>query len=95
MWSRDGKRLYYLDLSHTIMEVSYDGEHESTGAPHSLFSTNSSDPRDWWTRGYSVAPDGRFLIIRDVAGQSSVPQIHVIVNWVQELKRLAPVSGGN
>jgi Tol biopolymer transport system component len=94
-WSRDGKRLYYLDLSHTIMEVSCDGERGSTGAPRALFATNSNDPRDWWTRGYSVGPDGRFLIIRDVAAQSSVPQIHVIVNWVEELKRLSPVSGGN
>jgi len=95
MWSRDGKRVYYLDPSHTLMEVAYDEEHQSTGPPRGLFSTNSSDPHDWWTRGYSVAPDGRFLMIRDVAGQSGASQIHVIVNWVQELKGLAPVPGGN
>jgi serine/threonine protein kinase/Tol biopolymer transport system component len=95
LWSRDGKRLYFLDPSRTMMELSFDGDRNATDAPRPLFQAKSTDPIDWWTRGYSVAPDGRFLLIRDVARQNATPQIHVIVNWVQELKRLAPVSGGN
>ena len=46
-------------------------------------------------RPYDIAPDGRFLIIR--SGQEEVaeglaPQIVVVQNWFEELKRLVPAK---
>jgi hypothetical protein len=44
-------------------------------------------------RPYDIAPDGRFLLIRSgqaEAGGSPAPQIVVVQNWTEELKRLVP-----
>ena len=45
-----------------------------------------------WTRPYSLAPDGRFLIRRDVPMASeSHAEIQIVVNWFEELKKLSPI----
>ena len=48
-------------------------------------------------RHYDVSADGqRFLILKDAAPlnkQNSVaPEIHVVLNWIEELKRLLPTN---
>jgi len=46
-------------------------------------------------RPYDIALDGRFLIIRSgqaEAGGGTAPQIVVVQNWFEELKRLVPVN---
>ena len=56
--------------------------------------------RDTFTRTQSnvhthfdVAADNRFLMIENLnRGSVSQPQIRVILNWVEELKRIAPVK---
>jgi hypothetical protein len=48
-----------------------------------------------WLSAYDLAPDGRFLIIRSgqaEAGVGTEPQIVVVQNWFEELKRLVPVN---
>ena len=42
--------------------------------------------------GYSedVAPDGRFLMLIPEYSETPVTQLHVIVNWAEELKRRVP-----
>ena len=91
-WAPDGKHIYYLDQERALWEVPYLGA-GSTEAPHRLLPPGFTEPSDWWTRGYCVAPDGRFLVIRDVPGGTpSVQKINVIVNWTEELKRLVPPS---
>jgi hypothetical protein len=40
---------------------------------------------------YDVSPDGRFVMLRDAgAGKAVPPQIVVVQNWLEELKRLVP-----
>ena len=44
------------------------------------------------TRFYDVSPDGqRFLMLKSAAA-SAPRQIHLVVNWVEELKRLVPAG---
>jgi hypothetical protein len=46
-------------------------------------------------RTYDVTPDGRrFLMIKSAAAatSSSTPQLVVVLNWQEELKRLVPVN---
>jgi hypothetical protein len=48
-------------------------------------------------RGYDIAPDGRFLMIRREdaeAGDSAAAASNLIVvqNWFEELKRLVPAN---
>ncbi len=44
---------------------------------------------------YDVSPDGQgFLMVRRNPG--TIPtQINFVINWFEELKRLAPVNSGN
>jgi hypothetical protein len=40
---------------------------------------------------YDVSPDGRrFFMIQTVEPEQPATRIHVLVNWFEELKRLAP-----
>ncbi len=39
---------------------------------------------------YDVAPDGRFLGIRNINPDPPANQINVVLNWHEELKRLVP-----
>ena len=47
------------------------------------------------SRPYDIAPDGRFLIIRSgqaEAAGAAAPEIVVVQNWFEELKRLVPTK---
>ncbi len=39
--------------------------------------------------GWAVGPDGRFLLLKSVE-EGTVSHLNVVVNWFEELKRLAP-----
>jgi hypothetical protein len=39
------------------------------------------------TANYDVAPDGRFVMIKDEAASG---RLYVVLNWTEELKRLVP-----
>jgi len=45
-------------------------------------------------RGYDVSPDGtRFLMIKDAAASTgTAPQLVVVLNFFEELKRLVPTQ---
>jgi len=89
-WSPAGKELYYLE-GDKIMAVSvrlqpiFENDH-----PRELFAGN------WRTAffpTYNVAPDGRFLMIRENETSNETPttqQINIVLNWFEELKRLVP-----
>jgi hypothetical protein len=40
---------------------------------------------------YDVAPDGRFLMVRDEQ-QGDTMQLRFVLNWLEELKRLAVIK---
>jgi hypothetical protein len=44
-------------------------------------------------RGYDVLPDGRFISLSPLPGDVDGPsraEVRVVLNWFEELKRLAP-----
>ena len=88
-WSRDGKELFYVS-GDALMAVSI-GPNGSAGVPHKLFERSNFLLRTLF-HGYDVSPDGkRLLMIQRDPG--SVPrQLNVILNWSEELDRLAPVG---
>ncbi len=93
-WSRDGRELYYQGVDGAMMAVPVDlstsREAFSAGRPTLLFS----DP--YYVvqagRSYDVARDGRFLMIKNTTPQAAAPQLVVILNWLEELKRLVPAK---
>jgi hypothetical protein len=43
-------------------------------------------------RNYDVAPDGRFLMIKEGSNDRAPEPIIVVQNWAEELKRLVPTK---
>ena len=95
MWAQSGKELFYVDGMNTMMAVPvHTTPVFSSDTPTKLF--------DWphfpvvLGRGYDVSADGqRFLMIKDTArgDPASAPaSIVVVLNWVEELKRLVPTK---
>jgi hypothetical protein len=88
VWNPRGGELFYRSGS-KVMAVAIDTESGfSAGNPRMLFEgrylpTATSFPF------YDVSPDGeRFLMLKPVASEGSAPtQIHVVLNWFEELKQ--------
>jgi serine/threonine-protein kinase len=101
LWARSGREPFYFAGDGTLMGVPVEARREtwSSGAPAKLL-----EPR-YFTgalgaatigRTYDVSPDGRrFLMIKEGEGGdhlSVAPQIVVVQNWSEELKRLVPIG---
>ena len=95
-----GRELFYFALDGTLMAVPVEARNTawSAGAPAKILEAR------YFTGGfgavtigrtYDVSPDGRrFLMIKqgDGGGQTSAPpQIVVVQNWFEELRRLVPI----
>jgi eukaryotic-like serine/threonine-protein kinase len=85
VWSKDGKRLYYLDPGQTLMAVDVKTEKNSVqiGAPVALFQTAIRS--SVFDAGYAVTRDGRFLVLN--ATIESPSPITLVTNWTAELKK--------
>ncbi len=81
LWSSDGAELFYREGQAT-MTVAVDGSGAAfrAGPPERLFEGRYLDDL---TRNYDVAPDGRFLMIKQAG---TLRQIHVVVDWLEDLR---------
>ena len=95
LWARSGRELFYLVEPGRMMAVSIPpGPTFAAGKPQVVFEGR------YFTgggRSFDVSPDGRrFLMIKDARGTRaeapSPPQIVVVQNWTDELKRLVPTQ---
>ena len=96
LWSPNGRELFFSSLDARqmmVVPVQY-GKTLVAGPPQVLFKF-AMLPILFGSRPYDIAPDGRFLIIRsgqaEVAG-GTAPEIVLIQNWFEELKRLVPTK---
>ena len=56
------------------------------GQPHALFALGDVP--------WDVAPDGkRFLVVKESGAVTNAATMHAVVNWFEELRQRAPVSG--
>jgi serine/threonine-protein kinase len=90
-FSRDGKRLFFLDSLDNLMSAAIDtsGPEPRVSAPTRLFST---DAGNLVMGGSSVLPGGGFLVIERAAWEKEPPMIQVVLNWADELARLNSVG---
>jgi hypothetical protein len=90
VWARDGSKLFYLDASRLLTEVSTDtsGQTFTHGSPTRLLDTRYVSPRTNPARHYDVGPDGRFLMLDENASDENVtsPSVFIERNWLGELK---------
>ena len=87
VWARSGRELFYRN-SDKVMAVEVEpGPAFRAGTPKMLFEGRFE------RGGYDVAPDGRrFLMMQSAQADTGPPQLHVVMDWFEELKRRAPVS---
>ena len=95
-WSRDGRELFFMaPYGRQMFAVPVrSGTTLVAGRPHVLFEF-AMPASGGGFRPYDLAPNGRFLIIRSGQAEGGVgtePQIVVVQNWFEELKRLVPVN---
>jgi len=85
-WSHDGSELLYVE-GNTLIAVSVTLSPEfRIGKTTRLFSDTNLSRIVW---DYDVSPDGRFVLIEDVANETAQqrkPSIHVTQNWYEEFR---------
>ena len=93
-WSPRGGELFYRN-GNRMMAVPVDTTAGfSAGKPHELFRGDYLTSFGGYVRAnYDVSSDGqRFLMLQRVDADDTPPsQITVVLNWLEELKRLVPV----
>lgn len=89
VWSPDGSRIYYTDSEHRLIEVRLSAG--KLPASRRIVASGLINSVNYWTRAYSMAPDGRLLVMNSLPAAAAPAQIQVVVNWMAELKRLVPV----
>jgi Tol biopolymer transport system component len=98
-WARTGRELYYLKAEPPAgqyvtdvmaVEVSYSPRF-SASRPRRLFGRPLSTT--YPIRNYDVSADGRFLVLTPYVQETQqVTKLQVVLNWFEELKRLAPAE---
>ena len=95
-WNPNGREIFYYLEPGTMMVVPVEaGTTFHSGTPKVLFSGEYVSALTGLQ--YSVSQDGqKFLMIKDVApkpsGSAALHRINVVLNWIEELKKLVPVK---
>jgi serine/threonine-protein kinase len=96
VWERDGKQLFYRE-SGNIMGVDvttqplFSASTPRVVVPSAMTATLSSG-----LDAFDVSPDGhRFLVHQQSSEADQTVQINVILNWNEELKRMAPQANSH
>jgi serine/threonine-protein kinase len=92
LWSPTGKELFYRS-GNRMMVVDVDLKRPDLGLskPRVLFEQRYAYGSGQTNANYDVSPDGqRFVMVKDDAASG---RLNIVLNWHDELKRLAPASG--
>ena len=109
IWSRDGSEIFYTarprgerETIFWSVKINVDGNTLTPSKPVRLFASKGRIRHGGSThvRTHDVAPDGRFLIIKDadesefraITEEIYPTRIRLIPNWFEELKRLVPTD---
>ena len=95
-WSAAGRELFYRNGNRMMAVAMETSPTLRAGIPRLLFEGDFVPENDGsGVTNYDVAADGRFLMTRPVAAEPGSeaprPQFHIVLNWFEALKRLAPV----
>lgn len=93
VWSRDGRELFYRSYSGAVMAVPVSTSPVfAPGRPEKVFEGGyAGSGASGGGRTFDISPDGkRFLMLKAASRQEM--EIVVVLNWFEELRRLAPVN---
>ncbi len=102
VWSADGKEIFYRNGSKMMTVAVTTAPTFNAGKPQLLWTgeythglSSSCGLRGVTVTSYDVSRDAqRFLMIKDNDQQMFATRITVVVNWVEDLKRLVAGAGG-
>ncbi len=91
LWARSGRELFYVSAGRDMMAVRVGSDTDpQLGEPRALFRLSDElylEDQEWYTP-YDVAPDGRFIMARNVTPPSSFEaRLIVVDNWLEELRQ--------
>ena len=96
MWARSGRDLFYVDSRRRLVSVPIQAGAAFTHGNPVVAVECGPTASPTAGRDYDVSPDGRrFLVLRpadNVEPKANPPQLNVVLNWGEELKRLAPAK---
>ena len=96
VWSRDGRRLFFRTTESVMVALVASASPIEFTAPKVLFADRYERTQGMNHTHFDTAPDGRLLLIEDPAATSAAAfkrhQFNIVLNWFEELKRLAPVK---
>jgi len=92
VWSPDQTELFYR-VGNKMMVVSVQMVPTfNASRPRLLFEGSYvSHANPFGFQYYDISPDGRFLMMKEETAHEQ-DQIHVVLNWFEELKRLVPTK---
>ncbi|MEE9231013.1 MAG: protein kinase [Acidobacteriota bacterium] len=91
VWARSGRELFYHNDGKMMMVSVQTTPAFSAGKPVQLFETTWIGSYGFST--FDVAPDGEHFAMADRrAGKDASPQLNIVLNWFEELKRLVPTE---
>jgi Tol biopolymer transport system component len=96
VWGHDQRELFYLRTADSMIQMMVVEIESATsfraGTPRLLFEGQYRTTVPF--RNYDIAPDGQRFIMTTRSGPPEPPttQMHVILNWAEELKRLVPTN---
>ena len=93
VWARNGRELFYRN-GPAMMAVDITTQPVfRAGTPRKLFE-GPNYPTNTARADYDISPDGeRFLMLKEEQQQQgALTQIHVVLNWFEELRRRVPAA---
>ena len=93
VWARNGRELFYRNGDKMIVAAVETKPTFAAAKPKLLFERHYEASTPPVLANYDVSLDGqRFLMIKAGEQESSATQLHVVLNWSDELSRLAPAG---
>ena len=93
VWARNGRELFYRDGDKMMAAAIETKPRLAPGKPKLLFEVQYETSPYSFLSNYDVSPDGqRFLMIKESEKESAAAQLNVVLNWSDELRRLAPAA---
>ncbi len=92
LWAPDGRELFYRN-GEKLMVVSFETEPEfSARSPSLLFETATLVGWGYGSPNFDITADGQRFVMIKPTPQPPPKQINVVLNWFEDLKRLAPTN---
>jgi serine/threonine-protein kinase len=91
MWAGDGRGLFYRNGDKMMVTAVETQPVFAATKPKLLFEGHYETGYNPFDRGYGVSSDVQgFLMIKASEQESAATQLNVVLNWSDELRRLAP-----